>query len=508
MAQFSDTTGQDFGSSSSNATGLTNAANLATNNLVVSYMLSGGKPNNTGIPTSYWANNDVHEGSCGDPTNTNCGTLLKMDTTANILAACVNSAGRSATLPTCAEATEPCDVLFACTGTAPSGTALQAAHMMATRPASNVSNLFAVQGSTPSFAPYTDVALDDWTLALAYCGGGLDFPRNIAVDGAGNVWAANNGGNSLSEFNPFGTAISPSTGYTGGGLNNPLGIAVDPAGNVWATNYGGNSLSEFSLSGTPISPRTGYTGGGLNGPWGIAVDPSGNVWAGNIGYGTMNTGSLSEFSSSGEAISPSTGFTSGGLFSPAGIAVDVTGDVWVANNAIGAGGSLSEFSSSGIAISPSSGFTGGGLNGPEGISLDAAGNVWIANFTSDHATDLGRSLSEFNSSGLAVSPSDGYIGGGLFGPYGIAVDATGNVWAANYTSNRLSEFSALGGPISPDTGYSGGPGEPSSIAIDAGGNVWLGSAGDHTINEFLGLAKPVLTPLVACLKQGKNVCLP
>ena len=434
LAQFSDATGQNFGTSSTNARGLTNAVNLATHDLVVSYRLRG-KQSNTGIPIY------------GSP-------LSYMDDIANILAACVDSKGPSATLPTCDTALTACDILFTCTGTPVNGTTLQAAHAMATSPASNVSNIFAVQGLRPNppFKPYDDTAPSAWVLALGFTGGGLNGPSGIAVDAAGNVWVANNNGSGVSEFNSSGTAISPDTGFTGGGLYAPLGIAVDAAGNVWATNTV-NSISELNSSGSAISPSTGFTGGGLN----------------------------------------------GGVAGPNGIAVDAAGNVWVANSyceesCAAQGSDVSEFNSSGTAISPDTGFTGGGLDIPYGIAVDAAGNVWVTNYGNS-------GISEFNSSGTAISPDTGYTGGG---GRGIAVDAAGNVWVAD--NGRLSEFNSSG--ISIPTGYLGIP--PLGIAVDAGGNVWVTDFTNNSIGEFIGLAKPVRTPLVACLKASPPhaVCLP
>ena len=64
------------------------------------------------------------------------------------------------------------------------------------------------------------------------------------------------------------------------GLSEPYGIAIDGAGNVWTANNGGNSnsISEFNASGKPISGTNGYVSNGLLEPYGIAVDGSGNVW--------------------------------------------------------------------------------------------------------------------------------------------------------------------------------------------------------------------------------------
>ena len=114
------------------------------------------------------------------------------------------------------------------------------------------------------------------------------------------------------------------------------------------------------------------------------------------------------------------------------------------------------------------------------------------------------------SSGTAISPSTGFTGGGLNVPYGIAVDAAGNVWVANYGGSSISEFNSSGTAISPYYRLHRRRPRPYGIAVDAAGNVWVANYGSNSISEFIGLAKPVRTPLVACLKASPPhaVCLP
>jgi DNA-binding beta-propeller fold protein YncE len=72
------------------------------------------------------------------------------------------------------------------------------------------------------------------------------------VDGAGNVWVANTGNNSVSEFTSAGTAVTGSTiGYTGGTLSVPTTLDVDESGNLWVVNSTGNSVTEFIGMATP-----------------------------------------------------------------------------------------------------------------------------------------------------------------------------------------------------------------------------------------------------------------
>lgn len=85
-------------------------------------------------------------------------------------------------------------------------------------------------------------------------GSGLSYPTGIAIDGLGNVWTANSGNNTVSEFNSGGGALSGSSGFKGS-LNGPSQLAIDPSGNVWVTDYNngsGNSLTEFIGAAAPV----------------------------------------------------------------------------------------------------------------------------------------------------------------------------------------------------------------------------------------------------------------
>jgi len=398
----------------------------------------------------------------------------EINTLANILAACVNSAGPTST---------PCSTLFsnAMNGsTVPTNTATAAINI-AHNPGANIASLFDLQTGNANFQPMLSAAPNDFTIAINYTGGGLNTPFFLAIDSSGDVWTANQSGNSISEFSPTGKALSGAGGFTGGGLNKPRGIAIDTNGNVWVTNKNGNSLSEFGSDGSPDSGSSGITGGGLSAPFGIAFDQSGHIWVAN-----NNVNTISEFTFNGTALSGSSGFTGGGLAFPLGVAVDVSGNVWFANDNAD---SISEFNSGGP-VSGSSGDTGGGLDFPGGITVDNGGRVWT--------TNSNNTLSRFLSGSVyAGSP---YSGGGLNNPLGITTDSSQNAWVANNSGNSISRFNPAGTPITGSNGYTGGGlNAPILPAADGSGNVWVTNSGNSSITEFVGAASPVVTPVVANL---------
>ena len=139
----------------------------------------------------------------------------------------------------------------------------------------------------------------------------MNEPEEITIDPSGHIWAANFGGNSLSEFNSTDGSPVSATAFTGGGLYAPLGLAVDTAGHLWIANTDGNVLSEFNTSnGQPVS-ATGYAGS-LSYPFGVAVDGSGSIWVANE---TILGGSISEFGSTG-TVSSNSPITGGGVTGP------------------------------------------------------------------------------------------------------------------------------------------------------------------------------------------------
>jgi streptogramin lyase len=397
----------------------------------------------------------------------------RINTVADILAACVNSSGAGAS---------GCSTLFTNTtySTAPTDTATAAINF-AQNPGGNLAALLKLPTIASPFQPFFSSA-NDLSLTLNYTGGGLNFAKSIAIDSTGNAWVVNQGGTSVTEISNIGTFLSGTNGFTGGGLNNPIGIAVDGSGNAWVTNQNGNSVTEISSAGAFLSGANGFTGGGLNDPFGIAIDSSSNVWVVND-----NGSSVTELSSSGAALS---NYTSSSLDGPLAIAIDGAGNAWVTNNS---SNSVTEISSSGSFLSGTNGYSGGGLNGPAEIAIDGSGNAWMTN-------TLASSVSELSNSGAALSGTTGYSGGGVNGAIGIAIDGSGNAWMANFLGSTVTELSSTG-TILTGTGFytGGGLDEPYAIAIDNSGNVWVSNLVGKSLTEIIGLATPVVTPIAAGL---------
>jgi sugar lactone lactonase YvrE len=423
----------------------------------------------------------------------------EIDTLANILAACINSSSASST---------NCTTLLGdalpngTSGTAPTETATAAINI-AHNPWANISALYGLQTASAPFQPMLSAAPNDFTVAISYSGGGLDEPRGLAIDAEGDIWVANYAGDSIVELSPLGVPMTGSGGITGNGVSFPSSIAIDGNGTVWVTSGDPAAVSSFTSSGSAVAS---ITSGGLLDPDGLAIDSSNNVWVLNPG-----NSSLVKYSNASGTPSTVTGdpFGTSVLTTPEGIAVDIHGNAWVTNRDSGLS-QIIEFS--GSAPSTSSTFTGGGLGAPATIAFDPSNNAWVTDDSNESDTN-GDALSEFNASGTPITNSDGYSGGGLDAPWGIAIDGNGNVLVANDFVNPLtsatnfciSEFKSTGAAITGSSGYeSSSLDEPETPAIDGSGNLWVAnyqSSSPGTVTEFVGIASPVVTPQAANLQS-------
>jgi streptogramin lyase len=127
-------------------------------------------------------------------------------------------------------------------------------------------------------------------------------------------------------------------------------------------------------------------------------------------------------------------------------------------------------------------FTGGGLNGPTGLGIDASGNIWVA--------DYYGAASQFTSNGQPLFPN-GITGNGLNHSYGLAIDAQNNPWIPNEdtpssVNNALGSVTVLnpsGQSISGPNGFTSGALDyPVAVATDSNSTTWVINYGTSTVS--------------------------
>jgi hypothetical protein len=122
--------------------------------------------------------------------------------------------------------------------------------------------------------------------------------------------------------------------------------------------------------------------------------------------------------------------------------------------------------------------TGGGLSKPTALGVDASGNLWSANYN--------NVLSKFAPNG-STSFASGITGSGLHESYGMTIDANSNIWVENdetpgspNNGGTIAEFNNAGSPITSGIGYTAGIYFPTGIASDTNGDMWISNYGNST----------------------------
>ncbi|HEY8304311.1 MAG TPA: NHL repeat-containing protein, partial [Solirubrobacteraceae bacterium] len=213
-----------------------------------------------------------------------------------------------------------------------------------------------------------------------------------------------------------------------GQLTAPRFIAIDnsnsaSAGDVYIADPGNSSVSQFDPSGNLVT--SWGTGGRLssNGPTGLAVDASGNLFVYN------DFGEMREFNPYGELI---TKFLPGFGVTAAGIAVDSADNLYVVRQT-----SVVEKLSSGG--SPIGAVTGPGFTGPtEGLAFAQFINDL---YVDDGGKAILHYDASCDPSVGECTPADSFGSGHLAGTKGLAVDpGSDTVYAADAAEGSVEVF--------------------------------------------------------------------
>ena len=360
----------------------------------------------------------------------------------------------------------------------------------------------------------------------------LNTPYGVAVDGAGTVYIADYNNSRIRSVNPATGVITTvagtgSSGFLGESVAATTariwawGVFVDPAGNFYVVDRYNNRIRKVSIATGKIatvvgSGTQGFAGDGgpapgaqMNEALGATFDAQGNMyvvdyWNHRIRKVSPPTLSPAFTTIAGIGVAGYSGDGGSGTLaqvsSPSGVAVDGNGNVYVAdysNNRIrrvsGSTGIITTVAGTGLA-----GFTGEAgpgtaarVNFPMGLAVDGAGNVYIAdtfNYRIRKLTVATGIINTIAGNGTAGATGDGgpATAAQLNQPTGVAVDAAGNVFIADYWNHKIRKVAAGTGVITTVAGlgtqaFSGDGGlatiaqlnNPSGVAVDAAGNLYI-----------------------------------
>ncbi len=339
----------------------------------------------------------------------------------------------------------------------------------------------------------------NYALGEGYSGDGgpataaeLARPISVAFDASGDLYIADFFNDVIRKVNTSGiistvagnNAFGP--GYSGDGgpataaeLYDVYGVALDTSGNLYIADFVNNVIREVNTSGT-ISTAAGnhafgrgYSGDGgpataaeLYDPIGIACDASGNLYIADQfnqvirkvnTSGTINT-VAGNYTFGGGYSGDGGPATTAELSAPTGITLDNSGNLYIVddNNVIrmvNAAGTISTVAGN---IAFGNGYSGDGgsataaeLDAPWGVACDASGNFYIADVGNNVIRKVNTSgtINTIAGNGYGAGTGSrygGYSGDGgpataaeLYEPIGVALDASDNLFIADYRNNVI-----------------------------------------------------------------------
>ncbi|MFF5633749.1 RICIN domain-containing protein [Streptomyces sp. NPDC012825] len=320
----------------------------------------------------------------------------------------------------------------------------------------------------------------------------LNYPYAIAVDGSGTLYVSDHGNHRIRKVTAEGTittiAGTGSAGYKGDGvpatsaqLNWPRSVAVDGAGTVYVADSSNHRVRGITADGTISTVagtgRAGFGGDGgpaasaqLNNPFGLAVDGDGTLYVAEFNGHRVRRitadGKISTVAGTGTAGSKGDGgpAVSAQLNRPQALAVDGEGVLYVADSGnhrirkVTADGTITTVAGTGTA-----GFggddeqaTSASLNSPLGVTVDDRGVLYVAD-SGNHR--IRKVTADGTISTVAGTGTAGFGGDGeqatsasLNNPVGLAVDRAGALHIADHVNHRIRKVAAARTAGLPESG--------------------------------------------------------
>ena len=313
-------------------------------------------------------------------------------------------------------------------------------------------------------------------------------------------------------------------GYSGDGgpapvaeLNTPDGISFDRQGNLYIADELNNVIRKVDTAGNISTVAgngtAGFSGDGgsatkaeLNNPFGVTADSAGNLYIQDTGNARIRkvdtTGTITTIAGNGTL-----GYTGDGgpatnaeLNQNQGARFDAAGNLYFADCGNGA---IRKIDTSGIintvAGNGTNGFSGDGgpataaeLSCPSGVAIDASGELFIADFFNNRIRKVdGKGIITT----IAGNSAYGYAGDGgpavsatLNLPNDVSLDKNDDLYIADTGNNRIRKIDTTGTITTVAGGLnnagSAGVNSPAAVTVDASNNLYFSDTVNNAVREY------------------------
>ena len=280
-------------------------------------------------------------------------------------------------------------------------------------------------------------ATDSWLQKATFPGSIRTAGASFSIGQKGYLGVGGNNQGNLSDFWEY----SPSAEVK-------PAIAFDP---IYVSTYAGSGEAGFA-DGNCLTAT-------FNNPMGVAADAFGNVYVADAGNNRIRkitqAGVVSTFAGNGVAGFADGNGTNAQFSYPHGVAVDASGNVFVAdenNNRIRKitpVGMVSTLAGSGVSGFADAIGTAAQFNSPKALTIDASGNVYVADYGNNRIRKITAAgyVSTFAGDGTERCLDGIGTSAQLFTPDGVAVDSYGNLFATLFYCGGLRKINT-GGVVS------------------------------------------------------------
>ncbi|MFY9663082.1 MAG: hypothetical protein WAL67_00630 [Candidatus Cybelea sp.] len=282
---------------------------------------------------------------------------------------------------------------------------------------------------------------------------------------------------------------------------------------------GDSSVTVYSAGATgnakPIQTIKG-SNTGLSASWEVAVDADGKMYVANTtGGGSQGHGSVTVYAAGATGNVAPVQTISGPntrLANPLGVALDpVNGDIYVESEGcsspyfycveIFASGANGNVAPTGIIRGKKT-----ELSDSSGVALDASGNLYVANYAGVGYNDRGTVTAYTAGSVGNVAPARTISGSntGLYQPEGVAFDTGSNIYVPNGFGGPSNAGSVTvyaptasrnAAPIRTIQGTKTKLDEPLGIALDGSDNLYVGNYESNTVTVYAAGANGRVKPI-------------